>query len=226
MQKYVIMAESNEPKKKEDYSKEIEFFLEYIRNTRKTWIDQELSRNQQHAYLGISSEIGELTDAYKKVIGYGKELDATNVLEEVGDISYYIARVLDELFYKHEEPFSRVDSKTVFDDLVVDVASIIKEHTPVDEEEVKTVELILALPCYYKDIFIGASTKDTRSFMVGVLSLIHTLAELSVRLGTSYSKILVANIKKLQERAAKKGIKDRSNRDTKKEAKVVEDGTK
>jgi NTP pyrophosphatase (non-canonical NTP hydrolase) len=219
------MAESNEEQKKEDYSKEIEFYLEYIRSTRKTWIDQDLKRNQEHAFLGLSSEVGELTDAYKKVIGYGKKLDTTNVLEEIGDISYFLARVLDELFYKHEEPFSRVDSKTVFDDLVVDIASLIREPQPL-EEEIDNVDLILALPCYYKDIYIGASNKDTRSFMIGVLSLVGNLVHLSVRLESSYDKILIANIKKLHERTKKKGIKDKEKRDTKKEAKVVEDGTK
>jgi NTP pyrophosphatase (non-canonical NTP hydrolase) len=219
------MAESNEEQKKEDYSKEIEFYLEYIRSTRKTWIDQDLKRNQEHAFLGLSSEVGELTDAYKKVIGYGKKLDTTNVLEEIGDISYFLARVLDELFYKHEEPFSRVDSKTVFDDLVVDIASLIREPQPL-EEEIDNVDLILALPCYYKDIYIGASNKDTRSFMIGVLSLVGNLVHLSVRLESSYDKILIANIKKLHERNKKEGIKDKEKRDTKKEAKVVEDGTK
>ena len=34
---------------------------------------------------GVVGEIGELMDAYKRHIAYGKELDRINVLEEIGD---------------------------------------------------------------------------------------------------------------------------------------------
>jgi NTP pyrophosphatase (non-canonical NTP hydrolase) len=44
-----------------------------------------------HATLGMASEVGELADALKKHIIYGKELDQINVLEENGDLSWYQA---------------------------------------------------------------------------------------------------------------------------------------
>jgi NTP pyrophosphatase (non-canonical NTP hydrolase) len=44
-----------------------------------------------HAYLGLSSEVGELADALKKHIIYGKALDEINVFEELGDVEWYIA---------------------------------------------------------------------------------------------------------------------------------------
>jgi NTP pyrophosphatase (non-canonical NTP hydrolase) len=44
-----------------------------------------------HATLGMASEVGELADALKKHIIYGKELDEINVLEENGDLSWYQA---------------------------------------------------------------------------------------------------------------------------------------
>ncbi len=47
-----------------------------------------------HAVLGMSSEVGELADALKKHIIYGKALDEVNVLEENGDLSWYQALML------------------------------------------------------------------------------------------------------------------------------------
>lgn len=46
--------------------------------------------NRQHVILGIISEIGELADAYKKNLAYGKQLDRINVLEEWADSMFYI----------------------------------------------------------------------------------------------------------------------------------------
>lgn len=44
-----------------------------------------------HAFLGLSSEVGELADMLKKHVIYGKVLDQVNVLEEIGDCSWYQA---------------------------------------------------------------------------------------------------------------------------------------
>jgi NTP pyrophosphatase (non-canonical NTP hydrolase) len=47
-----------------------------------------------HAFLGLASETGELADALKKHIMYGSALDEINVLEEIGDLSWYCALAL------------------------------------------------------------------------------------------------------------------------------------
>lgn len=44
-----------------------------------------------HAAIGISTEAGEILDAFKKHLIYGKDLDLINVSEELGDITWYIA---------------------------------------------------------------------------------------------------------------------------------------
>ena len=44
-----------------------------------------------HATLGIAGESGEIVDAVKKSIIYGKSLDVANMREEIGDIMWYIA---------------------------------------------------------------------------------------------------------------------------------------
>lgn len=43
-----------------------------------------------HMASCIPSEAGELFDAVKKHVFYGKEIDMKNVLEEMGDIEFYL----------------------------------------------------------------------------------------------------------------------------------------
>ncbi len=46
--------------------------------------------NILHMAVGISGEAGELLDAVKKAWVYNKPLDIDNVLEELGDLMFYI----------------------------------------------------------------------------------------------------------------------------------------
>ena len=43
-----------------------------------------------HAAMGISGEAGELVDCIKKHAIYGQELDISNLVEELGDIEFYL----------------------------------------------------------------------------------------------------------------------------------------
>ena len=44
-----------------------------------------------HMILGMQTETAELSDIYKKMIAYNKELDLVNAKEEIGDLMWYIA---------------------------------------------------------------------------------------------------------------------------------------
>jgi NTP pyrophosphatase (non-canonical NTP hydrolase) len=50
-----------------------------------------------HGAIGLSGESGELLDAVKKHILYGKELDRVNILEESGDALWYLSLVLESV---------------------------------------------------------------------------------------------------------------------------------
>lgn len=43
-----------------------------------------------HMAMGVSGEAGELLDAIKKYAIYNKELDIDNVIEELGDLEFYM----------------------------------------------------------------------------------------------------------------------------------------
>lgn len=46
--------------------------------------------HELHMILGLCGESGELLDAFKKHIIYQKDLDRVNVVEELGDIEFYL----------------------------------------------------------------------------------------------------------------------------------------
>ena len=50
-----------------------------------------------HMAIGISGEAGELLDAIKKWVIYGKPLDVENVIEELGDIFFFIEGLQNDL---------------------------------------------------------------------------------------------------------------------------------
>ncbi|AHX01149.1 putative mazG pyrophosphohydrolase [Nitrincola phage 1M3-16] len=64
-----------------------------------------------HAAIGCVTESGEMLDALKKSIFYGKELDLVNIKEEAGDILWYLAILFDALGTNFEAEQERVINK-------------------------------------------------------------------------------------------------------------------
>lgn len=64
-----------------------------------------------HASMGLCTEAGELLDALKKQMFYGKELDVVNVKEEAADCLWYLAILFDELDTTFDEEQQRVIAK-------------------------------------------------------------------------------------------------------------------
>lgn len=64
-----------------------------------------------HATMGLCTESGELTDQLKKHLFYGKELDRVNLIEEAGDLLWYLAILFDELGTTFAEVMSSNNAK-------------------------------------------------------------------------------------------------------------------
>lgn len=64
-----------------------------------------------HMAIGISGEAGELLDAIKKATIYRKQLDIANIVEECGDLLFYIAGMLDSIGVDIESAMSANVSK-------------------------------------------------------------------------------------------------------------------
>jgi len=50
-----------------------------------------------HAALGLSGEVGEVCDVLKKSLAVGKPIDEENLLEELGDVAYYVFIILNRI---------------------------------------------------------------------------------------------------------------------------------
>jgi NTP pyrophosphatase (non-canonical NTP hydrolase) len=68
-------------------------YIELANRTKKSFSLSltEVETDILHAAIGIAGEAGELIDAVKKYIIYGKPLDGDNIDEEMGDILWYLA---------------------------------------------------------------------------------------------------------------------------------------
>lgn len=56
-----------------------------------------------HMAIGISGEAGELLDAIKKKVIYRKPLDLVNVIEELGDLEFYLEGIRQGLSITRED---------------------------------------------------------------------------------------------------------------------------
>ncbi len=56
-----------------------------------------------HAATGVVGEAGELIDAVKKHVVYSKALDRENVIEELGDLEFYMEQLRQNLSISREE---------------------------------------------------------------------------------------------------------------------------
>lgn len=59
--------------------------------------------NALHMAVGVSGEAGELLDAVKKWVIYDKPVDRANVVEELGDLEFYMEGLRSELGITREE---------------------------------------------------------------------------------------------------------------------------
>lgn len=72
-------------------------------------LDSERNIRLLHGVMGLCTEAGELQDQLKKHIFYGKELDVVNIVEECGDLFWYLAETLTAI----DEKFIDVMQKNI-----------------------------------------------------------------------------------------------------------------
>ena|ERR1700744_713810 len=58
------------------------------------WKKEEFSAMVRHAAMGVGGEAGELIDCLKKVSVYNKTLDRGNLIEELGDMMFYLTIIM------------------------------------------------------------------------------------------------------------------------------------
>lgn len=66
-------------------------YSEFVRTLIKKFDDPRLEL--AHSAIGVGGEAGELGDAIKRHVIYGNEPDMKNIIEELGDLEFYIEDV-------------------------------------------------------------------------------------------------------------------------------------
>jgi NTP pyrophosphatase (non-canonical NTP hydrolase) len=84
-------------------------FNEYIQSVKRTESPNFNSVNSRilHGVIGCCTEAGELLDSVKKSLFYGRELDYINIEEEIGDLFWYVALIMDECQFDLEHVLER-----------------------------------------------------------------------------------------------------------------------
>lgn len=71
-------------------------FTQYLVTVRNRAAKLDRADQIEHAQLGMISEVGEIANLYKRCLAYGRPFDAVNLLEEIGDVIWYLALFCDE----------------------------------------------------------------------------------------------------------------------------------
>ena len=88
-------------------------FIQDCLRTESTGFNIESRADQRllHAAIGLQTESAEFSDALKKHIFYGAELDKVNLKEEAGDLMWYLAIAFSALGTTFEAEQERVIKK-------------------------------------------------------------------------------------------------------------------
>jgi NTP pyrophosphatase (non-canonical NTP hydrolase) len=79
-------------------------FEEYIVNVKRSESPsfQNIDPRILHGVIGCCTEAGELLDSVKKSLFYNRQLDLVNVEEELGDLLWYVALIVDACGFNFE----------------------------------------------------------------------------------------------------------------------------
>ena len=78
-------------------------YKEYVSNVRRTEAGASRRDRLLHAALGLVTESGEIADTMKRALFYESHIDETNLIEEAGDVLWYLAVLLDALSSSFDE---------------------------------------------------------------------------------------------------------------------------
>jgi NTP pyrophosphatase (non-canonical NTP hydrolase) len=161
-----------------------------------------LESRMLHGLIGLCTESGELLDAMKKHLYYGKELDTVNMLEEIGDLCWYLAIICDVADIDFAEQIEKA-----------------KEFNDTQEER-----SLLSVCAELNAVCGGNLVTYTNSGQPHVIQpLFYLIDELVIELDGMWEEICEKNIAKLKARYGEKFDAHKAlNRDTDAEREILE----
>lgn len=181
-----------------------ETFLQTVKLREKPFAAE---KRRLHGLVGMLSELGELADLVKRAFVYGKEFDAVNLLEEIGDYLWYAVLWCDA---------NNVLMSTLDCSAANNLARLDREGGYTD-----TLQSVMSLGALWGNFLVGTRVNEAAT--------VHYSIGLCVQLlrahGFTLSQCLETNDKKLEQRTGKAfNAQAILNRDTAAERAVLEGG--
>lgn len=220
--------------------------IQYTSNIQRTWNTQTPATDFFHCCLGLTSEYGELANAYKKQVGYNRVLDTANIFEELGDLMYFsqtMNLVIDKII---QNPSSSSERSLITQVEAFELATFKFDKHPVNCSEINILHdhkpqiLLCELGSYVNEISTSfyvsglvdgedlikvlEDEKSSIALKNVILSIQLLICFFAVHYSTTIEKIMEGNIAKLKARFPQGFIdQDCLVRDTEKEMSVLQD---
>ena len=160
-----------------------------------------------HAQIGMLTELGELGDLIKREFVYGKEFDRINLLEEVGDIFWYLVLYCDEL----QIHMSKLDA------ILANTKAHLQGTPEADEKMLRVAGQ--SISTLAADDLLGLGG-ETLGMVEATVMLLYAFL---VKYGFTVEQCLIANDAKLEKRTGKAYNREAIlNRDTDAERQILE----
>lgn len=189
-------------------------FKEYVESTSRTWNFQEGIKDLDHSLLGLVDEVGELSSAFKKHVGYGDDIDISNIKEEIGDCTFFLARVLEAAQISNSEGLY-----TQYDQICVKEVS---EDELNRIKQARYVDIVFGLTEAVNSIHQSLVEGNGNNLAQGCADMLSTLASACIYFDTTLVECMDKNIEKLKVRYPEKFNKENAlNRDIKAEKEAL-----
>lgn len=191
-------------------TKDIMKINDYVQWTENTCASLETTKlDTIHMLFGISTEIGELTDVFKKHMAYNREIDWVNVEEEIGDLMFYIAsfaRIVGinlEKITKVSKKLAGFDTNELLFKMTFDVGDL--------------------MWIFENHVFHDKKIEDWIPVTENIGDLMACIIAFCGENELDFQQIILTNVKKLETRYPEKFTSyHANNRDLEKERKILE----
>lgn len=161
-----------------------------------------------HAQIGMLTELGELGDLIKREFAYGKEFDRINLLEEVGDIFWYLVLYCDE---------KQIHARKL-DDTLLSCAACYQGTPESDEKMLRLLGATISMMAADELLEL-----DSYDIVARVEASVMLLYAFLVKYDFTVEQCLIANDAKLEKRTGKAYNREAIlNRDTDAERQILE----
>ena len=171
-----------------------------------------------HGVIGLVTETGELLDAIKKSLFYSKPLDKTNLIEELGDLLWYISLILKDCDITY--------------DSVMKVKYCTRRNEMVNHNIDYYLTRIIKLDLTVKDLldlitpesfYFGNKNELVSDIEIELRYILCAIYDLAIALDTTIEQVMTININKLKLRYPDKFNSDQAiNRDVDSERELLE----